>query len=405
MSGSNTVNQPSVYYPSLFSVPGARQRSVSWTDSTGNLWLFGGFKPGGLLGYDYFNDLWRFDGTYWIWMSGSNTVSQPGYYGTMGSPSSINVPGARDGSVSWTDSVGNMWLFGGQGYDVAGSYGLLNDLWRFDGTYWTWMSGNNTIYSPAVYGTLGSPASTNVPGARYGSVSWTDSADNLWLFGGHGYIGPGNFGYLNDLWKFDGTYWTWMSGSNTFNSSGVYGTMGSPAATNVPGARRGSVSWTDSADNLWLFGGYVSGGYLNDLWKYDGTDWTWMSGNNTTNQPGYYGTQGSPGARDVPGARWGSVSWTDSTGSLWLFGGYVSGGYLNDLWRFDGTYWTWISGSSTINSPGVYGTLGSPASTNVPGARYNSVSWTDNLGNLWLFGGDGIAGASDHLNDLWRYSP
>jgi hypothetical protein len=31
-------------------------------------------------------------------------------------------------------------------------------------------------------------------------------------------------------------------------------------------------------------------------------------------------------------------------------------GYLCDLWRFDGTYWTWISGSALRNQYGIYGT-------------------------------------------------
>ncbi len=35
------------------------------------------------------------------------------------------------------------------------------------------------------------------------AVSWTDSHDNFWLFGGSGYAQSGEIGYLNDLWKFD----------------------------------------------------------------------------------------------------------------------------------------------------------------------------------------------------------
>jgi hypothetical protein len=33
-------------------------------------------------------------------------------YGTQGIPSTSNNPGARDGSVSWIDSNGFLWLFG-----------------------------------------------------------------------------------------------------------------------------------------------------------------------------------------------------------------------------------------------------------------------------------------------------
>jgi N-acetylneuraminic acid mutarotase len=279
-------------------------------------------------------------------MSGIATIDNLGVYGIMGSPEASNMPGARDESVSWTDSTDNLWLFGGRGYPGSGgTSGLLNDLWRFDGTYWTWMLGDSTINSPGVYGTMGSPEASNVPGARYESVSWMDNSGNLWLFGGSGYGGSGGVGWLNDLWRFDGAYWTWMSGSNTLYSPGVYGIMGSPEASNVPGARYGSLSWTDNAGNLWLFGGF----------GYDG------SGN-------------------------------------W--------GFLNDLWRFDGTYWTWMSGDSTINISGAYGTLGSPEASNVPGGRYDSVSWMDSSGNMWLFGGNGYDGSGSNgwLNDLWRYN-
>ena len=68
-------------------------------------------------------------------------------------------------------------------------------------------------------------------------------------------------------------------------------------------------------------------------------EWAWMGGSNTTSQRGVYGTKGVPDAANVPGARLDSISWTDNTGNLWLFGGYGCGsstfGYLNDLWRYD----------------------------------------------------------------------
>jgi hypothetical protein len=44
--------------------------------------------------------------------------------------------------------------------------------------------------------------------------------------------------------------------------------MGSPAASNVPGARDSAVSWTDKNGNFWLFGGSGSVGFFNDLWSY-----------------------------------------------------------------------------------------------------------------------------------------
>ena len=43
-----------------------------------------------------------------------------------------NIPGARAESTSWTDVDGDLWLFGGWGYDGADGYGLLNDLWKIE---------------------------------------------------------------------------------------------------------------------------------------------------------------------------------------------------------------------------------------------------------------------------------
>jgi len=284
-------------------------------------------------------------------VSGTDTFDQPGVYGTQGVTAAANVPGARDGAVSWIDASGNLWLFGGWGADSAGNWGDLNDLWEFNRTSktWTWMSGADTLRQPGTYGTLGVPAAANVPGAREGAVSWIDGSGNLWLFGGEIFDSAGNGASLNDLWEFNPTSetWTWMSGADTVNQSGVYGTQGVAAAANVPGAREGAVSWTDGSGNFWLFGGWGlgsagNGGNLNDLWEFDPTSnaWTWMSGSSTANTTGVYGTQGVPAAANVPGARAGAVSWIDPSGNLWLFGGYVfdltAAGveYLNDLWRY-----------------------------------------------------------------------
>src|ERR1700730_3207042 len=69
----------------------------------------------------------------WTWMSGANTSGQIGVYGTQGTASPSNAPGAREGSVTWKDKSGNLWLFGGSGIDTTGTNGRHNDLWKFDG--------------------------------------------------------------------------------------------------------------------------------------------------------------------------------------------------------------------------------------------------------------------------------
>jgi len=93
------------------------------------------------------------------------------------------------------------------------------------------------------------------------------------------------------------------------------------------------------------------------------------------NARGSCGTQRQAAATNVPGSRGFSVAWTDSSGSVWLFGGQGydspddSGGtvgYLNDLWQFSPAsgQWTWAGGSSVVDALGSYGTQGAAAATN-----------------------------------------
>ena len=112
-----------------------------------------------------------------IWEGGSDTREQAGVYGTQVQPAASNAPGERSGAVTWTDASGNLWLFGGDGYarPLPNSYAEdLNDLWKYNVATgeWTWMSGSNSVGANGVYGTLGQPASTNVPGARQGAIGW-----------------------------------------------------------------------------------------------------------------------------------------------------------------------------------------------------------------------------------------
>ena len=89
-----------------------------------------------------------------------------GTYGTQGTAAAGNIPGARNRDVTWTDAAGNFWLFGGDGYDSAGTQGFLNDLWKYSAGQWTWMGGSNVVNQQGTYGTQGTAAAGNVPGAR-----------------------------------------------------------------------------------------------------------------------------------------------------------------------------------------------------------------------------------------------
>ncbi len=414
MNGPSVANQPGVYgtlgTAAPGNVPGARDSAAAWKDASGNFWLFGGrgYDSAGTAGV--LNDLWEYSAGQWAWVGGSNTAGQVGVYGTLGTAAAGNIPGARAGATYWTDASGNFWLFGG--YDS--NNGWFNDLWEYSAGQWTWMSGANTTNQAGIYGTEGTAAAGNVPGARWKSVSWTDSAGNFWIFGGSGYDSANNFGGLNDLWKYSSGQWTWVTGSNTNGQVGSYGTLGTAAAGNVPGARILALGWTDSGGNFWLFGGQEydsvttsTGAALNDLWEYSAGEWTWMGGANVAAQFGTYGTLRTAAPGNVPGGRASAVGWTDAAKNFWLFGGLgyaaASGGGLNDLWEYSAGQWTWMGGTNLVDQSGIYGTLGTAASGNWPGAREGSVVWIDAAGNVWIFGGFGFDFVAPELSDLWNY--
>ena len=68
-------------------------------------------------------------------MGGSSTIGgnggRPGVYGVLGAGSAANIPGGRAVATSWVDKSGNLWLYGGDGYDGQGNYGQMDDLWEF----------------------------------------------------------------------------------------------------------------------------------------------------------------------------------------------------------------------------------------------------------------------------------
>jgi N-acetylneuraminic acid mutarotase len=371
----------------------------------------------------------------WTWVAGANTADSEGAYITESTPSAANAPSSRQSAISWTDALGQFWLFGGSGYDSAGNIGALNDLWRFNPAsgQWTWVNGRNIAGSPGIYGTQGVTAGTNSPGARSGSVSWTDASGNFWLFGGNGIDYKNTAGNLNDLWMINSTTGqeTWIAGSKIADTAAVYGVQGVASASNTPAPRQYAVSWTDNNGMLWLFGGetFIAGAttasFLNDLWMFNPStkQWTWVSGSPTApNVKGTYGNIGVGSTNNAPGARVSAQGWTDASGNLWLFGGsgYDSsgtGGVLNDMWSYNPTskIWTWVIGSNlagTTGAAGVYGTEGTAGPLNTPSGRLGSIGWVQS-GTLWLFGGGGVdssgVGASSDgggvLNDLWNFNP
>jgi hypothetical protein len=271
---------------------------------------------------------------------------------------------------------------------------------------WTWIKGANISNQAGNYGTKGVSASTNIPGGRSSSATWVLN-NKFYLFGGFN-----GSGFHNDLWVFDpnANEWIWLSGSNSTNQTGIYGTQGVASVNNTPGARGLGMTWVFN-DKLYLFGGNGNGpGYFNDLWEYNPltNSWTWLKGSNLTNQTGIYGTIGVSSSSNVPGARRAGGSWVYNN-KFYLFGGNYYGtttNRYNDLWEYDPSVnnWRWIKGANTSGQNGNYGTKGITTSSNIPGAREEFFTWVNN-DKTYIFGGTGFASSNQgFLSDLWEYN-
>jgi N-acetylneuraminic acid mutarotase len=314
-------------------------------------------------------------------------------------PPTIREDGRQ--ATSWVDNDGFLWLFGGYGYASSGLPGGLNDLWKYDisTNEWTWVDGSSSPNGLGIYGTQGVSDPANVPGGRLESAAaWVDSLNNLWFFGGQLCCNAG--GYINDVWKYDQSSgeWTWMKGSTVSGASGVYGTKGIPDTANTPGGRRIYSHWKHSDGTFWLCGGQDNfQNCFNDLWRYDPVtnDWTWVNGSNVPNAIGNSGRNVYSILPAYPDQEWKNrFYWTDSCNNFWMFGGLNtnSGIYRNDLWCYNPALnlWKWVSGSSSANQFGSYGTQGVPDASNHPGARYGGVGWMGPEESIWLYGGVGF---------------
>lgn len=326
--------------PSPGNWPGARELCASWTDSSGDLWLFGSAE-----GYDASGnrnglcDLWRYNipTGYWTWMSGPSSGGYAGIYGVLGQPDSANYPPYRGTQANWVDSSNNLWLFGGSGDGVQ----CYSDMWRYNISTgaWTWMSGPNTVDQAGNYGVLGVESAINLPSARMATATWKDNHGYFYLCGGIKFFSNPCY----DLWRYDpnNNYWTWIGGDTTINFTGVYSAQCYFDSSNLPALRYAfmTTQLNNCAQALFTFGGTAFHAY-NDLWAFNpqNTEWSWISGSDTNNLSGIYGTKGLPAQTNLPPARSNECFWADKNGHLWVWGGaipsYTSPKYLNDMWEF-----------------------------------------------------------------------
>jgi len=314
----NTLNTPGWLGYGIF----------TWLTPDGHLWLYGGSGLNGLN-----SDLWQYNpGTnQWAWMGRFAATN----HGTLGTGDTTTMPGGRgEANSAWTDSQGNLWLFGGTDpYEYA-----YNDVWEYNVStgIWTWMSGSPDTRDNGVYGTPGVPSVSNYPSGRCTNLFWKDNTGNFWLGGGRAY--PDNY-MDQDIWKFDPQTldWTWVKGPDGDDSITI-GTTCEADTLNEGGPRyENRADWKICDDLVITFAGYYfsegSQTYANDMWAYRPTENEWIK-INSWGSTGNYGTPGVSAPGNYPPTRFGSVGFKDKDNNVWVFGGLGPAGFYNDLWKY-----------------------------------------------------------------------
>jgi uncharacterized repeat protein (TIGR01451 family) len=215
-------------------------------------------------------------------------------------------------------------------------FGGLNNVAPLNDT-WVWRGGNWLHKTPA-----------SQPPARYGhAVAFDAARGQIVMFGGE------SLATLADTWIWDGSNWT-----QKFPKSS-------------PPARLGHAMTYDQAHaKVVLFGGETSstGGYLNDTWSWNGSNWTKES---PLNNP--------------PAAAFHAMTYDLSRFEILLFGGSGVNGLSNDIWSWNGSDWN--EKSVSVKPPARWG---------------HSLAYDASRGQSVLFGGENSTNTD--LNDTWLWN-
>lgn len=183
--------------------PSSRATHVMWMHGD-TLWLHAGEGTRGFLA-----DLWSYDassngGSGWQAVQQAS-AGAAGVYGADSPPqrSASLRPGARHRQTVWQDArdASTFWVMGGEGHDVNGQEGWLDDVWRLRisasaTAEWEWVGGSAIAagYAPPLqWGPSGRASVAVLNGG-------TDAAGRVALFGGYRIMGRSSE-VLNDLWK------------------------------------------------------------------------------------------------------------------------------------------------------------------------------------------------------------
>ncbi|MBK8098682.1 MAG: hypothetical protein IPK26_16340 [Planctomycetes bacterium] len=248
-------------------------------------------------------------GDTWEW-NGSNWLPR----------TTANAPPPRWGhAMAYDVGTGRVMLFGGAGFA---------DTWSYDGTNWTDLQ-----------------PTSSPPTRQMGAMAWLSSRNSLILFGGRGTAGQ-----VADTWELRNGNWAQLT---------------PPSSPSLRESHSMASDW--GGGQVLLFGGW-SGSELNDLWAFDGNDWT-MVGSLSAGPPGFGNT---------------ALGFDLGSGLAVQFGGFTNGGgtFSDRAWVHDGRQW-----------------IEDTRPTGPSGRRSFSLAYDPTRNSFLMFGGN-ITG---YLNDTWEF--
>ena len=400
--------------------PGNRVNSITFTDSSGNLFLFDG-------GAYQVNDLWKYDITLqqWAWVSGYNDTSGVmGTLGPIGVASQNYFPASRLTCKPILGNDGMVYIYGGQPTFTTGADSRTN-LWRYNPTTneWTLLSNKiipiNTSGNGQVLGEIGVEAPANHPGKLVNYTSWFYN-NCLWYFSGTNESSTDASLVQKKIWKFNLATQQWVCMKNPSTVLGIFGQQQVSDSNNTPPSLIDMSNATVINHEAYFIGGNELGGNStttntfglhNSLWKYNmlTNEWTWVKGTIFTNRPAFYGKKGVERVDNIPECKRNTLLWNDN-GTLKTFGGRTSKGSTVEFWNFNTTTnnFTWVDGKSlAFNSP-----IGSESTSYIDDANVPSIfnlpainttmKWGEKGSKLWYITGYGSASAGIN-GAMWEY--
>ena len=374
-------------------------------------YLFGGQED--YNSTNIYSGFYKFNGQVWAYLS------DIGIHNVYLDAAGLEVDmGSRHGAASVYDEQNDrLYLFGGQGRLVNGTSGYLNDLWVFENGRWKWLFGGDVKNQAGSYSN--SDPALVYPGSRYGAAMWMDANGDVWVFGGRGEDENGDFGYMNDLWRWDSSAkrWFFEEGSKIRDQGNYYFDLSTFSLVYKVGGRIGMNIWQAPNGDVLLYGGHgfhssgTGEGYFADFWKWDGNNWTLIGG-----MP-FSGIPRDPfSVSPEPGSRAFSTLIPDGDNGFYLYGGrsydgpasILTSGLADDLWYYDygANTWSFLGGSTSgFEVPPTYGVATFNDSLISPGSLENAVGW-NHEGNIYLFSGIGssVNNGTDRSNDFWHWN-